>query len=43
MYRLILGKTTYAKVMDEPPQQLDFIYNNEDLIFETDFEKLIMS
>jgi len=38
MYRLILGKTTYAKVMDEPPQQLDFIYNNEDLIFETDFE-----
>ena len=41
MYRLIFGKTTYAKVMDEPPQQLDFIYNNEDLIFETDFEKPI--
>lgn len=39
MYRLVFGKTTYAKVMDEAPQQLDFIFNNEDLIFETDFEK----
>ncbi|HKJ77918.1 MAG TPA: TlpA disulfide reductase family protein [Prolixibacteraceae bacterium] len=38
MYRLVLGKTTYAKVMDEAPQQFDFIFNNEDLIFETDFE-----
>jgi thiol-disulfide isomerase/thioredoxin len=38
MYRLIFGKTTYAKVMDEPPQQLDFIFNNEDIILETDFE-----
>jgi thiol-disulfide isomerase/thioredoxin len=39
MYRLILGKTTYARVMNEPPQQVDFIYNNENLIFETDFEE----
>ncbi|MFW5831874.1 MAG: TlpA family protein disulfide reductase, partial [Prolixibacteraceae bacterium] len=39
MYRLIFGKTTYAKVMDEAPQQLDFIFNNEDIILETDFEK----
>lgn len=38
MYRLIFGKTTYAKVMDEPSQQLDFIFNNEDIILETDFE-----
>ena len=39
MYRLILGQTTYAKVMNEAPQQLDFIFNNESLIFETDFEE----
>ena len=39
MYRLILGKTTYAKVMNEPPQQIDFIYNNENIILETDFKK----
>lgn len=38
MYRLDLGKTTYAKVMNEPPQQLDFIFNNEEIILETDFE-----
>jgi peroxiredoxin len=38
IYRLILGKTTYARVMNEAPQQLDFIFNNENLIFETDFE-----
>jgi peroxiredoxin len=38
MYRVIFGKTTYAKVMNEPPQQLDFIFNNEDIILETDFE-----
>ena len=37
MYRLILGQTTYAKVMNEPPQQLDFIFNNENIILKTDF------
>jgi hypothetical protein len=37
IYRLVLGQTTYAKVMNEPAQHLDFIFNNEDLIFETDF------
>jgi len=36
-YRLIFGQTTYAKIMNETPQQLDFIFNNENLIFETDF------
>jgi len=25
IYRIILGQTTYAKVINEPPQQLDFI------------------
>lgn len=38
MYRIIFGQTTYALVMDEPPQQLDFFYNNETVVFETDFK-----
>ncbi len=37
MYRLTLGQTLYSKVMEEAPQQLDFIFNKENLIFETDF------
>ena len=27
MYRLILGKTRVAEIMNEPPQQFDFIFN----------------
>lgn len=38
MFRLVFGQTTYARVMDESPQQLDFIFNNEDIILETDFK-----
>lgn len=38
MYRLVFGQTLMAKVMNEPPQQLDFIFNNENIVFETDFE-----
>ncbi|MFW5821875.1 MAG: hypothetical protein ACOCU7_00680, partial [Tangfeifania sp.] len=38
MYRLVFGQTTYAKVMDEPPQQLNFIFSKEDVVFETDFK-----
>lgn len=38
MYRLVFGQTTYARVMDEPPQQLDFIFNKENIVFETDFK-----
>lgn len=38
MYRLIFGLTTYARVMGESPQQLDFIFNNENIVFETDFK-----
>jgi len=38
IYRLILGQTTYAKVMNEPPQQLDFIFNKENVVLETDFK-----
>jgi hypothetical protein len=37
IYRIILGQTTYARVMNEPPQQIDFIFNGEDIRFETDF------
>lgn len=38
MYRLILGKTRVAQIMNEPPQQLDFIFNHENIAFETDFK-----
>ena len=38
MYRLVFGQTTYARVMGESPQQLDFIFNNENIVFETDFK-----
>ncbi len=38
MYRLVFGQTTYAKIMDEPPQQLDFIFSKENIVFETDFK-----
>lgn len=37
VYRIVLGKTAYARVMNKAPQQLDFIYNNEDVFLETDF------
>lgn len=33
MYRLVFGQTAYAKVMGEPPQQLDFIFNKGDIVF----------
>jgi thiol-disulfide isomerase/thioredoxin len=38
LYRLILGKTRVAEIMNEPPQQLDFIFNHENIVFETDFK-----
>ena len=38
VYRLVLGQTTYARVMNEAPQQIDFIFNKEDIYFETDFK-----
>ncbi len=39
VYRIVLGKTGYAKVMDEAPQQLDFIFNNENIVLKTDFKE----
>ena len=42
-YRLIFGKTTYARVMDETPQQLDLIFNNENITIETDFKSPVES
>lgn len=38
IYRLVLGHTTYARVMNEAPQQIDFIFNKEDIYFKTDFK-----
>jgi hypothetical protein len=37
MYRVILGQTTYARVMKEAPQQFDFIYNKDDIALKTNF------
>ncbi|MEZ5107244.1 MAG: hypothetical protein R2757_22250 [Draconibacterium sp.] len=39
VYRVVLGKTTYAKVMDEPPQQVDFIFNKENIVLKTDYKE----
>ncbi|KAF0238323.1 MAG: hypothetical protein FD181_1134 [Prolixibacteraceae bacterium] len=38
IYRIIFGLSSYAKIMNEPPQQLDFIFDNENLVFNTDFK-----
>ncbi len=37
VYQAILGKTIVAEVLNEPPQQFDFIYNHEDIQIKTDF------
>lgn len=39
IYRIVLGKTGYAKVMDEAPQQFDFIFNKENIVLKTDFKE----
>ena len=38
VYRLVFGKTGYAKVMNQDPQMLDFIFNNENIQLKTDFK-----
>ena len=38
VYRIVFGTTPAAKILNEPPQQLDFIFDNENLAFETDFK-----
>lgn len=38
IYRINLGNTNYEKVMNKPPHLLDFIFDNENPVFETDFE-----
>ena len=38
VYRLLLGQTIYAKVLNESTQKLDFIFNKENIVFETDFK-----
>lgn len=39
IYRIVLGKTPYARVMNEAPQQFDFIFNKENMVFKTDFKE----
>ncbi len=38
VYRIILGPTQYAKIMKEAPQQLDFIFNRENISIKTNFK-----
>lgn len=38
MYRIIFGQTTYARIMNEAPQQLDFIFNKENIAINTYFK-----
>lgn len=38
IYRIVFGLTAAARIMNEPPQQLDFIFDNENLAFDTDFK-----
>lgn len=38
VYRLVFGKTGYARVMNDAPQQLDFIFNKENIELQTDFK-----
>jgi len=38
VYRIILGQTPYAKIMKEAPQQLDFIFNRENIAIKTHFK-----
>lgn len=38
IYRIVFGKTAAARIMNEPAQQLDFIFDNENLVFDTDFK-----
>jgi len=38
IYRIVFGTTPAAKIMNESSQQLDFIFDNENLVFDTDFK-----
>lgn len=38
VYRINFGKTAAAKILNEPPQLLDFIFDNENLVFDTDYK-----
>jgi len=38
VYRINFGASSYAKIMNTAPQQLDFIFDNENIIFDTDYK-----
>ena len=38
LYRLVLGQTPYARLMKQAPQQLNFIFNKENIHIKTDFK-----
>jgi len=38
IYRIVFGQTPAAKILNEPPQKLDFIFDDENIVFDTDFK-----
>ena len=38
VYRIVFGQTPAARILNEPPQKLDFIFDSENIVFETDFK-----
>lgn len=38
VYRIIFGQTPAARILNEPPQKLDFIFDSENIVFDTDFK-----
>lgn len=38
IYRIVLGQSSYAKIMNEAPQQIDFIFNKENIDIATNFK-----
>ncbi len=38
VYRIILGSTPAGKILNEPPHFFDFIFDHENLVFDTDFK-----
>ena len=43
VYRIIFGQTPAARILNEPPQKLDFIFDSENIVFNTDFKAPVES
>ena len=43
VYRIVFGQTPAARILNESPQKLDFIFDNENIVFDTDFKSPVES